>query len=48
MGTTLPKQFLMLGNEPVLARTINTFAEALPAADIVVVLPEEQIGRAHV
>lgn len=47
MGTTLPKQFLMLGNEPVLARTINTFAEALPAADIVVVLPEEHISLWH-
>ena len=40
MGSTLPKQFLMLGGEPVVARTINTFAEALPSADIIVVLPE--------
>lgn len=44
MGSTLPKQFLMLGNMPILARTINRMREALPAADIVVVLPEEHIA----
>lgn len=43
MQSTLPKQFLMLGDMPVVARTINTFAEALPGAEIVVVLPEEHI-----
>lgn len=43
MQSSLPKQFLMLGGMPVVARTINTFAEALPAADIVVVLPEAHI-----
>ena len=43
MQSTLPKQFLMLGGLPVVARTINTFAEALPSADIVVVLPEAHI-----
>jgi 2-C-methyl-D-erythritol 4-phosphate cytidylyltransferase len=30
----------MLGGEPIVARTINTFSEALPGAEIVVVLPE--------
>ncbi|MBQ6613127.1 MAG: 2-C-methyl-D-erythritol 4-phosphate cytidylyltransferase [Alistipes sp.] len=44
MQSTMPKQFLMLGGLPVVARTINTFAEALPGAEIVVVLPEEHIG----
>lgn len=44
MGSALPKQFMMLGGMPVLARTINTFSEALPSADIVVVLPEEHIA----
>ena len=33
-----------MGNEPVVARTINTFAEALPGAEIVVVLPKEHIA----
>jgi 2-C-methyl-D-erythritol 4-phosphate cytidylyltransferase len=44
MHSALPKQFLMLGGLPVVARTINTFAEALPSADIVVVLPEAHIS----
>lgn len=43
MGSELPKQFLFLGGEPILVRTINRFSEALPGAPIVVVLPEEQI-----
>ena len=43
MQSSLPKQFMILGGEPVVARTINTFYEALPGAEIVVVLPEEYI-----
>lgn len=43
MQSTLPKQFMILGGEPVVARTINTFAEAMPGAEIVVVLPQEHI-----
>lgn len=43
MQSSLPKQFMILGGEPVVARTINTFHEALPGAEIVVVLPEEHI-----
>ena len=43
MQSSLPKQFMILGNEPVVARTINTFAEALPGAEIVVVLPAEHV-----
>lgn len=43
MQASLPKQFLMLGGMPVVARTINTCSEALPGAEIVVVLPEEHI-----
>lgn len=39
MGGTLPKQFQLLGNEPILVRTIRTFATALPEASIVAVLP---------
>ena len=41
MQSALPKQFMMLGGLPVVAHTINTFSEALPGAEIVVVLPEE-------
>lgn len=44
MQSALPKQFMMLGGMPVVAHTINTFSEALPGAEIVVVLPEEHIA----
>ena len=44
MRSSLPKQFMILGDKPVVAHTINTFAQALPNADIVVVLPEEHIA----
>lgn len=43
MGGALPKQFMMLGQEPILARSINRIREALPKAEIVVVLPEQHI-----
>lgn len=43
MGGSLPKQFALVGGEPILARTINTFRKALPASRIVVVLPAEYI-----
>lgn len=44
MGGSVPKQFRIVGGMPLLARTINTFAETLPTASIVVVLPAEYIG----
>ena len=44
MGSSMPKQFMMLGNSPILVHTINRMREALPAAEIVVVLPEEHIA----
>ena len=44
MGGTLPKQFMILGNEPILARSINRIREALPKAEIVVVLPEAHVA----
>lgn len=43
MGEGLPKQFRMLLAEPILAHTINRFHEALPDAQLIVVLPEEHI-----
>lgn len=44
MGNNLPKQFMLLDGLPILAHTINNFAEALPDAEIVVVLPADYIG----
>lgn len=46
-GGALPKQFHMLRSIPVLARTINLFAGALPGAPIVVVLPANRIAFWH-
>ncbi len=43
MGAALPKQFALLDGEPILARTINRFAQAIPSLRIVVVLPEDRI-----
>lgn len=43
IGGAIPKQFMVVGGEPLLVRTINTFAQALPAAEIVVVLPKAHI-----
>lgn len=43
MGGALPKQFAIVGGEPILARTINAFRKALPASRIVVVLPTEYV-----
>ena len=43
MGGALPKQFRMLTTEPILCRTINRFHEALPEAQLIVVLPDEHI-----
>lgn len=43
MGGSLPKQFMLLGDRPILVHTINRFREALPDAQLIVVLPEEHI-----
>ena len=43
MGGALPKQFSLVGGQPILARTINAFRKALPTSRIVVVLPAEYI-----
>lgn len=46
-GGALPKQFRLLGMRPVLARTIDLFARALPGAPIVAVLPANHIAFWH-
>lgn len=47
MGGGVPKQFRIVGGQPLLVRTVNTFAAALPAARIVVVLPASHIDFWH-
>ncbi len=43
-GGATPKQFRFLGQLPILAHSINTFANVDHTAEIVVVLPAEHIG----
>ncbi|MDY4942701.1 MAG: 2-C-methyl-D-erythritol 4-phosphate cytidylyltransferase [Candidatus Limisoma sp.] len=43
-GSTLPKQFALLGGEPVLMRTIRAFHAYDPHTDIIVALPTEHIS----
>ena len=47
MGTMLPKQFLEIAGRPILVRTIERMHEALPEAEIVVVLPEAHVELWH-
>ena len=39
MGSDTPKQFLPLGGVPILQRTVERFAEAVPGAKFITVLP---------
>lgn len=41
MGASIPKQFLELNGHPVLYHTVKRFTEALPDAEVIVVLPRE-------
>ena len=43
MGASIPKQFLDLGGEPVLKRTIDRFSRAFPDARMVTVLPKDSV-----
>lgn len=42
MGGDVPKQFLPIGGRPVLMRTIDAFRRALPAVEVILVLPRAQ------
>lgn len=44
MKSDIPKQFLLLAEKPVLMHTIERFYAFDPKIEIIVVLPEEQIG----
>lgn len=45
MGAEIPKQFLSLGNSPILMHTIKRFSGFSDKIHIIVVLPSEQIDR---
>ena len=44
MGTDIPKQFLLLGTEPVLVHTFRRFLQSGLFSSIVIVLPQEQMA----
>ncbi|MDX1652326.1 MAG: 2-C-methyl-D-erythritol 4-phosphate cytidylyltransferase [Brumimicrobium sp.] len=43
MGTDLPKQFLLLGNKPLLMHTLQVFHDFDPKAQIILTLPKDWI-----
>ena len=45
MNNDIPKQFLFLKNKPVLYYSINAFLNAFDDIEIILVLPEEHIGK---
>jgi 2-C-methyl-D-erythritol 4-phosphate cytidylyltransferase len=45
MGNTIPKQFLLLKNKPVLWYTLDTFLRAYSDIKIILVLPEQYIQK---
>ena len=47
MGNTVPKQFLLLKNKPVLWYTVDTFLRAYDDVEIILVLPEQYIENGN-
>lgn len=45
MGNVVPKQFMDLCGKPILAHTLEAFINNIPSANIIVALPENEIGR---
>ncbi len=43
MGTTIPKQFLLVRDKPLLWYTLNAFLDSFPDMQIILVLPEQHI-----
>jgi 2-C-methyl-D-erythritol 4-phosphate cytidylyltransferase len=44
MNAGVPKQFLLLGGKPVLMHSLQRFYDADPSTEIIVALPENEIG----
>lgn len=45
MNSETPKQFLLLANKPILYYSIKVFLEAYEDMEVILVLPEEHIGK---
>ncbi len=48
MGTAIPKQFLQLGEKPVLAHTMAAFLQACPGIHLILVLPAADLSKAQI
>jgi len=48
MRAAVPKQFLPLNGKPLLCYPIEAFAQAMPDAQIILVLPEDQLRSAQI
>ena len=46
MGGRTPKQFLSLGNEPLLAHALRAFERAPSVTEVILVVPEAERDRA--
>lgn len=47
MGTTIPKQFLEIKGKAIILHTLEKFKEALPSAELFLVLPKDEMARWH-
>ena len=47
MNMSIPKQFLLLQNKPILFHTMAAFKAAIPDIELIVVLPENQFDTWH-
>jgi 2-C-methyl-D-erythritol 4-phosphate cytidylyltransferase len=47
MNMSIPKQFLLLQNKPILFHTMAAFKSAIPDIELIVVLPENQFNTWH-
>ena len=47
MGASVPKQFLPLAGKPILVHTVERLLQALPDAQIVIALPQEETDKWH-
>lgn len=45
MKSKVPKQFLILDDEPILIKTIKQFRQAIPDLKLILVLPEDEVPR---
>lgn len=45
MGSAVPKQFLELGGKAIILHTLEKFKEALPQAELLLVLPKNELER---